>query len=182
VEQTRPVIPIRRVRVPKQRIPPGTGTAPVVSPGRRLRLALVVTGGVLALLCLGGTGVAFVLYADTTAPDRSTPQSTVRSYLSTYLVQRDDTAARLYTCARPALEALTAFRAQIAAREAELGVSIAVSSGTVVVASEADGVATATTLVYQRAIVRGKFQEISDPWRFEVVDEAGWRVCGAEPG
>ncbi|MFY1634681.1 hypothetical protein ACN27F_15615 [Solwaraspora sp. WMMB335] len=180
MEQTRPAIPVRRLRVPRQRGAPGSATPPVVPPGRRLRLALVLITGTLALLCLGGAGVVFVLYANVTAPDRGTPGTAVRNYLIASLDDRDDVRAAAYTCAEPDLSAIQEVRERIVAYEERNNTVVVVRIHAVEVQSESPAAAVVTATVRQTATTGSGMFEIADQWRFQTVDQGGWRVCSAE--
>ncbi|WP_123603838.1 hypothetical protein [Micromonospora sp. Llam0] len=179
MEQTRPAAPVRRGRVPRQRTAPGVGAPPVVPPGRRLRLALVLAAGITALLCLGGVGVAFVFYTSVTTPDRGTPESAVRGYLVAYLSARDDLQADGFTCADPDLSAVQRLREQIGASE-ERGSAVIVRVQSVALVSESESSAVVSATVRQTATLNGRMFATTADWRFRVVDQGGWRVCGAE--
>jgi hypothetical protein len=132
---------------------------------------------VMALLCLGGIGVTFVLYDDATKIDRSTPDQVVSSYLRAYLVNKDDSAASLLQCKSPGdLSALSAFRDDIESREMRYSIGIRVTWGTLTVTGAGNNTTVTTNLT--RVIADGS-ERTSDSWQFKVVDEDGWRVCGA---
>lgn len=145
---------------------------------RRLRRFLAILGGVLALLCLGGLAVGYLVYDQATAPDRSAPDVVVDNYLRAYLVERDDARAEQYACpSASAPPQLRALRDDIQARERRYSISIAVSWGSLRVEAAPDG-RTVTTEV-RRTIADGS-ERAQDRWRFDVVDRDGWRVCGAQ--
>ncbi|WP_460846357.1 Rv0361 family membrane protein [Phytohabitans suffuscus] len=133
--------------------------------------------GTLALLCTGGAGVAFVAYRDATEPDRSSPDVAVSNYLRALLVERNDVRVDLYTCSNDAaLGAIRAFREEIEAREKQHSIRIVVSWGAMSV-QESSGRSTVTTEI-SRTISDGSEKDLQN-WRFDLVDQSGWRVCGA---
>jgi hypothetical protein len=165
-----------RQPVPAQRVPPGRAGVGVRA--SRLRPVLAILGGVLALLCLGGLALAYVVYDEATAPDRSAPDVVVDNFLRAYLVDRDDAQADQYTCGDASgLEGIRALREDIQARERRYSVRIVVSWGSLRVESTPEGRAVTTEV--RRSIADGS-ERAQDRWRFEVVDRDGWRVCGAE--
>jgi hypothetical protein len=149
--------------------------------GRRLRLVLAVVGGVLALLCLGGVGITFLLYDDATKINRSTPITAVDNYLIAYLVNRDDEQAKLFMCdGSTDLSQITNLRNEMVRREKEFGVTVAVSWGVLVrtpSGTDQDTVHTDLTISgSSEGQTRSRRQE---SWEFRVINKDGWRVCGA---
>lgn len=165
--------------------PPGPPPAPApggpVPRGRRLRLILAVVGGVLALLCLGGVGIAFILYDDATKINRSEPDAVVDSYLRAYLVDRDDDQASLFSCDRPhGLAALTTLRNEAVRRETEFMVKVNVSWASLTVRDTDQNVREVEVPLTIAGVAQGQVQSRrTESWRFELVDEDGWRVCAA---
>jgi hypothetical protein len=140
-------------------------------------LGLSLGLGVLLLLCLGGVGVFFSLYDNATKIQRSEPDAVVDSYLGAYLVNRDDTAARLYECKSGGnFAAIQAYRADIQSREKtySVGIRVAWSSFTVHKSGKAGTVTTDLT----KSTGDGT-ERITKTWEFAMVDQDGWRVCGA---
>ncbi|GAA0480256.1 hypothetical protein Ade02nite_38460 [Paractinoplanes deccanensis] len=143
----------------------------------RRRLWLAVAAGVLALLCMGGVGVAVLLYDEETKIDRAEPDAVVDNFLRAYLVNRDDERASLYQCKSGGdLQPLADYRADIVAREKQFSVAIRVSWATFVVQSNGANGEVSTDLVKTASDKSGR---VSESWRFGVVDEDGWRVCSA---
>jgi hypothetical protein len=141
------------------------------------RLVLLLIAGAVALLCTGGAGVAFVAYRDATEPDRSSPDVAVSNYLRALLLERNDTRADLYACGNDGgLTAIRAFRQDIEARERQYSITIVVSWGALTVQESPGGTTVSTEI--SRTISDGSEKYLED-WRFDVVDESGWRVCGA---
>lgn len=142
-----------------------------------LKRAFALVAAVVALLCLGGSLVAYRLYDDATGPDRSAPDVVVDNYLRAYLVDRDDARADQYVCRDAAdLGPLRALRDDIQAREQQYGVRIAVTWGSLQVETVDERRAVTTDV--RRTIADGS-ERAQDRWQFEVVDQDGWRVCGA---
>ncbi|GAA4460787.1 hypothetical protein GCM10023170_062470 [Phytohabitans houttuyneae] len=138
---------------------------------------VLLVAGALALLCAGGAGVAFVAYRDATEPDRSSPDVAVSNYLRALLLERNDVRVDLYSCRDDgSLAPMRAFRAQIEEQEKQYSITIVISWGALIV-QEMSGRATVTTEI-SRTISDGTEKDLQD-WRFDLVDEGGWRVCGA---
>jgi hypothetical protein len=136
-----------------------------------------VLAGVLALLCLGGVGVGFILYDQATKPDRSAPDVVVDNYIRALLVNRDDTEAGQFACSdAAALAEIHSFRTDIETREKDHAIKIVVSWGSLTV--QKDGERASVTTDVRRTISDGSERDVST-WRFDVVDADGWRVCGA---
>lgn len=143
---------------------------------RKFRLWVALAVGVLGILCAGGVGVAVLVYDEETKIERAEPDAVVDNFLRAYLINRDQKQVRLYACkAGGAFAQLEAYRTDIANREAQFSTGIQISwEGLIVSTSEAKGTVDADLT---RAI--GDSEQITDGWRFEIVDEEGWRVCGA---
>lgn len=166
--------------MPRQRTAPGVTPPAVVPPGRRLRLVLVLVAGITALLCLGGAGVAFVLYANVTTPDRGTPESAVLNFLDAHLLQRDDALAGQYVCAQPSLGALDEYRSGIVEWEQRRGMLSSMSIGQITTDMTGEGAAVSVVAIERRMGSGGLVNRSIDRWRLHTVEESGWRVCGAE--
>jgi hypothetical protein len=138
-------------------------------------LAVVAAGTV------GAAGVAFFAYDQATRIDRSQPDLVVSDYLRAFLVARDDASAQLYVCGEAAgLKEMRAWRDQeVTGREQDLGVAIGISWGVLTVTDRTDRTATVTTDLRRSATVDGIPQSVLSTWRFQVVRDDGWRVCGA---
>ncbi|MFI5835278.1 hypothetical protein ACIA5A_16550 [Micromonospora sp. NPDC051300] len=164
---------------PEQLAPPAPAPAPV-RPKRPLRTVLAIVAGVLALLCTGGAVVGFVLYDRATAPDRSAPDVVVDNYLRAFLVDRNDTKAKEFTCVgRASLDGLRALRDDLVAREQRFSTTISVSWGPLT-AQESGDVAVVEVEIISSASVDGVSQADRQGWRFETRRENGWGVCAAQ--
>jgi hypothetical protein len=132
--------------------------------------------GILTLLCLGGVGVVISLYDGATEIKRTAPDAVVDNFLGAYLVSRDDKDADLYVCESGAdLTALRQYRDEIASVEKEKSVGIRVSWSSLAVSTGGDRTTVTTDLT--RTATDGA--RLKDTWSFLVVDDDGWRVCGA---
>jgi hypothetical protein len=146
---------------------------------RRLRLVLALVGGALAVLCLGGGGIAYVLYDRATAPDRSAPDVVVDNYLRAYLVDRNDTKAQLYVCGDSSQFAeLRALRADLRAREQQFKTTFTISWGSLAVRADGASADVSVTLIISTA-VDGVIQSDRQPWHFVTQLGKDWRVCSA---
>ncbi|MEU4713819.1 hypothetical protein AB0F73_09240 [Micromonospora purpureochromogenes] len=138
-----------------------------------------MVAGVLALLCMSGGVIGYVLYDRATTPDRSAPDVVVVNYLQAVLVARDDSKANLFTCDGP-LPAVDEFRDRMAAREQQLDAVFSVNIENVAVTKTGDKSAVVDAVIRRSATIDGVQQSLTDNWRFEVADQQeGWRVCSA---
>ncbi|MEU9828296.1 hypothetical protein [Micromonospora chersina] len=164
---------------PEQLAPPAPAPAPV-RPKRRLRTVLAVVAGVLALLCVGGAAVGFVLYDRATAPDRSSPEVVVANYIQAFFEDRNDTKAGEFTCDGDAdLGDLKLLREDLVAREGRFGAEISVGWEALSVQQQGDLAIVQVDLVIS-AFVDGISQSDRQGWRFETQHRDGWRVCMAK--
>lgn len=137
----------------------------------------MMVGGLVALLCLGGAGVAFVAYREATEPDRSAPDVAVSNYLRALFVERNDVQAELYTCHdKEKLGPIENFLTDVKMRERQHSIKIIVSWGSLTV--QGSGSQTTVTTELSRTISDGSESD-RQLWRFGVLDEDGWRVCSA---
>jgi hypothetical protein len=145
---------------------------------RRARLALALTGGLMALLCAGGVGTFIVLYDDATEIKRDTPGAVVTSFLGAYLSNRNDQDAALYQCKSGGdLSALQAFRDDTVRREQQFSVGITIRWRILSVAT--NGTTSIAKIEVNRRIADGSGRDGSS-WDLTVEDQDGWRVCGAK--
>ena len=142
-----------------------------------MRLWLAMGAGLLGLLCLGGAGIAVLLYDEETKIERAEPDAVVNNFLAAYLINRDDAAAALYQCESGGdFAEIAAYRTDITDRERSFSTGINVSWGSMAVTVNG-GQGTVVTDVTKSTANGG--QSITRPWQFTVVDSDGWRVCGA---
>ncbi|SCL14759.1 hypothetical protein GA0070624_0515 [Micromonospora rhizosphaerae] len=173
-------------RVPAQRTPPDqlASPAPVSAPERprrRLRTVLSMVAGVLALICVGGAVVGYVLYDRATAPDRSAPDVVVDNYLRAFLVDRNDTKANEFACEAGAdLGAVRSLRDDLVAREKRFGTTISVSWGSLTVQRHGDVADVEVDLIIS-ALVDGISQSDRQGWSFVARLGDDWRVCEGKP-
>jgi hypothetical protein len=132
--------------------------------------------GILALLCVGGVGVIISLYDEATEIKRTTPDAAVVGYLRAYLVNRDQEETSLFTCSSGGnFTEVEALRADMVNIETTNSTSIEVAwENLQVTTSGAQG---SVELDLTRYI--GDREQVTDRWRFDLVDQDGWRVCGA---
>ncbi|MFC0030710.1 hypothetical protein ACFFMM_14405 [Micromonospora chaiyaphumensis] len=164
---------------PEQLAPPAPAPAPV-RPKRRLRTVLAVVAGVLALVCIGGGIVGFVLYDRATAPDRSSPEVTVANYIQAFFDDRNDTKANEFACENGAdLGDLKLLRDDLVAREGRFGTKISVGWEALTVQQQGERADVRADLVIS-AFVDGISQSDRQSWRFEAEHRDGWRLCTAK--
>jgi len=147
------------------------------SRNRRLRLWVALGAGVLALLCLGGAGVALLLYDGETKIERADPDAVADNFLRAYLVNRDEDEVALFACRSGGdFSEMEAYRTDIVNRESRFSISIQVAwEGLRVTTNGKQGTVDADLT---RSIQDGT-ERVTDTWRLGIVDEDGWRVCGA---
>ncbi|HET6480911.1 MAG TPA: hypothetical protein VFG35_12865 [Actinoplanes sp.] len=165
--------------------PPDEGTPPDApakkSRNRRLRLWVALGAGVLALLCLGGAGVALLLYDGETKIERADPDAVADNFLRAYLVNRDDQEAALNICKSGArLTEIEALRNEMVEREKNFDVKVSASWSSLTVADESDGRKSVDADLTITGSSNGSpVSRRTEAWSFGLVDEDGWRVCSA---
>ncbi|WP_232344667.1 hypothetical protein [Actinoplanes awajinensis] len=140
---------------------------------------MALGAGVMALLCLGGVGVIVAVYDNATEVKRSDPSAVLVSFLGAYLADRDDKESTLFTCKENSdLSRLSSFRDEIKKTEGKYSVGIMVNWKNLTVQTSGTR-ATATADIIRT--ISGGAEETFDPWKFEMIDDDGWRVCSASP-
>lgn len=137
-------------------------------PSARLRLWTV--GG--ALLATAVTAV-ILLYGKATEIDRTTPAVAVRQFLGAVFIDQSDARVRLFTCPEWTPD-------QTAEIRQRFDVQVKVSWQSINERSRVDDRAEVTAklaLLYPGELAPSGEQQ----WRFDVVEDDGWRVCRAEP-
>lgn len=146
---------------------------------RRARLLLALSAGVVALLCLGGVGVIVAVYDNATEIKRTDPSVVLVNFLGAYLTDRDDQEAKLYTCKEDTdLSRLSAFRDEVRKTEGKFSIGVMVSWKNLSVQTSGNHASGSVDIV---RTISGGSEETFDPWKFEMSDEDGWRVCSARP-
>ncbi|MEH0982730.1 hypothetical protein [Micromonospora sp. CPCC 205556] len=169
-------------RVPAQRTPPDQLAPPTPAPApqrprRRTRTVLSVVAGVLALLCVSGAVIGYVLYDRATTPDRSTPDVVVASYIQAFLADRNDTRASEFACKSGAdADELRLLRDDLLARERRFDTPISISWENLNLQQQGDRATVEVDLILS-AFVNGISQSDRQGWRFEAQRQDGWRVC-----
>jgi hypothetical protein len=163
--------------------PPARGRDPRAAARRRERVKrfFIVVAGVLAIVFIVGGIAGYVYYDRETRPNRSAPDVVVDNFLREYLVHRDDGKARLYSCKSPDITRLRAFRDSVVAQEDKFRISISFDWGALAVtAIDQSHSRVSLTLSEIAPEADGSQSRSSTKWVFLVVDQSGWRVCGAE--
>lgn len=109
--------------------------------------------------------------------DVTPPDAIVDRYLRRRLVERDAAAAKLLQCRDPNLTQLDGYVADLTDRETRFGVTIDSRWGSMTIATGPTGEAT-VTLDLTRSVPDGS-ASTTNSWVFTLIDEDGWRVCGA---
>ncbi|RKN30992.1 Rv0361 family membrane protein [Micromonospora musae] len=168
-------------RPPSEQLPPVPVAPAPERPRRPLRTVLTVVAGVLALLCVGAAITGYVLYDRATTPDRSAPDVVVASYIQAFLNERDDIKTEQFVCRDGSdLDAARSLRRELEQREADFDVVVRVRWGPLTQLKEEDGESITTTLTISGSANGQSRSSRREDWRFHVVDEDGWRVCGAQ--
>jgi hypothetical protein len=142
-----------------------------------MRLFLAMGAGILALLCLGGVGVAISLYDEATEIKRTSPDAVADSFLRAYLVNRDENETSLYRCESGGNFAeLEAFRRNIEATERQYTLGIRVTWTSLLVETTNGQTVVSTDLV---RTLSDNSERDARRWQLQMVDQGGWRVCGA---
>ena len=149
---------------------------------RRTRLILAMIAGVVVLLCLGGVGVVVSLYDDATKIKRTAPDAVVDNFLRSYLVNRDDNEASLYTCKSGGdFATLSGLRVEMVNREKNFKVKVSASWSSLTVTDAGQGKKSVNTnLIISGSSDGNIVSRRTEPWSFGVVDEDGWRVCSSK--
>jgi hypothetical protein len=137
----------------------------------------VVLYGLLAVavLGLGAAGVAFRAYDKATQIDRSHPEVVLDNFVDFTFNRRDAAKAQLYACAQPQPQPIQDLLTTITSDEQKLGVTTRVTLGPMEVIGD---VITAELQI--RSERDGAATKKLEHWRFTMVEDDGWRVCGAE--
>jgi hypothetical protein len=146
-------------------VPPPRRTR-TISRGR-LTLVILIVGG---LLLIAGAGTALLFYNRATELDRSTPTVAVHQFLRAAFFDRDDARVRLFACAQWTSE-------RTAEMQRQFDPEVKVTWENVAAQSQQEDQAVVTARM--RLVFQG-FVDFQD-WQFELVEESGWRVCGAGP-
>ncbi len=146
--------------------------------GMRLRRVALVSGVILLAALAGAAGWGLLAYNEITKVDRSDPQVVTDEFLRAVLVRKDRAGARLYVCRDESkTDGLWALRDKLDRREHDFKVTILVSWGAYV-AEGRDNLSASITITANRdGVEQSSSVEV---WRFHLVDEDGWRVCGAD--
>ncbi|WP_312034031.1 hypothetical protein [Actinoplanes sp. TBRC 11911] len=130
-----------------------------------------------ALLGLGGIGVAVLVYDRETKIERAAPDAVADNFLRAYLVDRNDERASLYQCKSGGdFGEIASYRADIVAREKQFSVGILVTWSSFAVQTNGANAEVTTDLTKTTSDKSGRLR---DSWRLTLVDQDGWRVCGA---
>jgi hypothetical protein len=135
---------------------------------RNTLLLIILVVGAVFVLAAGGVG--FLFYNRATEIDRSTPTVAVHQFLRAAFFDKDDDRVKLFTCRQWTNERTSGVQQRF-------DPEVKVTWEDVVVQSRQGHQAVVTA---RMRLVFQSFVDFQD-WRFEVVEENGWRVCGAGP-
>jgi hypothetical protein len=142
---------------------------------------LAMATGILGILCLGGVGVAVLLYDEETKIERTAPDAVADNFLRAYLLNRDEEEASLYSCGSEAdLTEIAELRSEIANREQNFDVKVAVSWSTLTLVDVDQSHKTVNADLVVAGSSNGKVvSRRTETWSLDLADNDGWRVCGA---
>jgi hypothetical protein len=144
----------------------------------KVKGALLIFVAAAAVALATGSIVALRAYHEATRIDRSVPKAVVVAYVEAQFVQNDEPRAALYECQHPeGLASILSLRDALRDERARTGEPVSVVVGGM---KEDNNGAVVTASI---EINRGSGMKVrtdTHDWRFELVDEDGWRVCGAE--
>lgn len=143
----------------------------------RWRRVAVICGVVALAASAGAVGWGLLAYNEVTKVDRSDPQVVTDQFLRAVLIRKDHAGAELYTCRdKSRNDDLWALRDELDRRETDFKVTIIVGWGAYV--PEGDDLRTSLTITAnQNGVEQSSSVQV---WRIHLVDEGGWRVCGAD--
>jgi hypothetical protein len=154
-----------------------TATAPSHNGGMRWKRVLTI--GAVAVVAAGAVAAGSLLltYHEATKIDRTNPEVVLIRYLDATFERKDPAMAGLYTCSNPKdLAPIDSLKVELERREKEFGVTVQVASSRMT--TEQSAVTTDLTISGSRdGNITSRRVET---WRFKMVDDGGWRVCGAE--
>ena len=146
----------------------------------RWRMRLGIIAGIMALLCVGGVGIAFHEYDKATKPNRSAPDVVVDNYLRASLSDRDDKEAAQYVCNDPSgVLSFTMFRDEFVQREAQLGGQVAFDWGPLTVQGNHSDSSVSVDITVNTSGGNSLPGRSIHKWVFLAVNSSGWQVCGA---
>lgn len=150
---------------------------PAARPRRTFRKVLVVMLAVAALGAVATAGAVFVAYDQATEIDRAYPAAVAEQFLDATVNQRDSAKAGLFACDEyDADDGLRSLEVYIA----ELEQKGSAPAQVVVLSSTFDSNQSSVAVEIQiRQSVSGTTSKEVQQWSFKMVDEDGWRVCGA---
>lgn len=144
------------------------------------RSILLIAMAVIMALCSGAFGTGYVLYNRAAQPDRSSPSVVVTRYLEAALEQRNDDAAKGYTCADAGgFSDVMALLAEVKSQERRFGVRVTIRWDGFGVKSNGTDATVTATLRIQVPEASGAISESLQQWSFSLVKQSGWRVCAA---
>ncbi|GAA2518887.1 hypothetical protein [Pilimelia columellifera] len=172
--------PPRQPRPPRQR---GVAPPAAATPWNRQRVLLGVLAGAVILMLVGGLGVAVTLWDRANPPAASVPDAAVDNYLRVLLVDRDLPASRELACPDVArLAAIEDLLDEARDREREFQVAVRVSWGALAVSQDGAALASVETDLTVAGLAEGQVRSSSvESWRFGLIWDGQWRVCGANP-
>jgi hypothetical protein len=144
-----------------------------------MRWKRVLTVGAIVAAAAGAIagGSLLLTYHEATKIDRTNPEVVLIRYLDATFERKDPATAGLYTCSKPeGLAPINAMQADLTKREKDFAVTISVTNGAM---TRTQNVIT-TTLTMEAFKDGGRNARWTESWRFRMVNEEGWRVCGAE--
>ncbi|MER7002286.1 hypothetical protein ABT297_04450 [Dactylosporangium sp. NPDC000555] len=170
-------VPIGR---PRTAPPPSAPPPPPRKRPSARRTVLLVLAAVAALVCLGGSLTAYVLYDKATEPDRGSPTATLRQYLDARFNKRDVTRANVFACSIPDLSAVDKALEDVEQLETKFSIAITMFTSNMAVTTQAGDSATVRVRINLEIPEDGSRRSIkAQEWQFGTVRSSSWRVCSA---
>ncbi|MEV8513412.1 hypothetical protein [Dactylosporangium sp. NPDC051484] len=170
-------VPIGRPRTaPPPSVPP---VPPRNRPSTR-RTVLLVLAAVTALVCLGGSLTAYLMYSKAAEPDRGSPTATLRQYLDARFNKRDVTRANVFACATPDLSTVDKALEDVEQLETKFSIAITMFTSNMVVTKQASDSAAVRVRINLEIPEHDSRKSIqAQEWQFGTVRSSTWRVCSA---
>ncbi len=133
--------------------------------------AVVVAGGVLV-----AGGVQAFFGGGSGNPG---PAQIVREYVGAVFTTHDQRAAAMLTCGKPQLDEILALERDLAGRASSFGSPIRVAVTDLNGTESADQASVQAKLAVTADQADGAVTQTLVTYRFQLVDDDGWKVCGA---
>jgi hypothetical protein len=148
------------------------------SGGRRKVPVLVPILVVLAVLCAGAV-LGFRWYDKATQLERENPTEVLEQYLVARFNAPEPSRVKLFTCRDPHLHDIETILDELARREldSEVDIEVGISDFAIEINGKLASMRTELRISYRTA---ANLYRESQSWKFDFVDQDGWRLCEAK--